>query len=103
MHRVIRTNPKRTFPKNRVIVGLGMVNDSFMMKRKNVRDDDFAINVNPIASKPNMKNIDQKQMSFSYGSMSKPKPILDIGRDIPNNVSFKQSSKNKPKRVKLVI
>jgi hypothetical protein len=103
MPRVIRINPKMTFSRNRVIFGSGIVDNNFVIKRKNVRDEDFAINVNPLAAKPGMKNIDSKQMSFSHGSMSKPRNVLDIGRDLPNNVSFIQSKKNKPKKVKLII
>jgi hypothetical protein len=99
--KVIRTNPRILFQRNRIITGSGV--DGITIKRKADPVDNFSENVNPLASKVGMKNIEKKQMVPNIGNKFKPPSAFDLNTDLLNGLSFKQSSKSKPKRVKLTI
>jgi hypothetical protein len=99
---IIRSNPRKLFQQNKIISGAG-VNKDIIIKRNAQQSENFSEYVNPIPSRVGLHNIDKKQMAPNPANQFKPPSALDINTDLLNGISFKQTSKAKPKKVKLSI
>jgi hypothetical protein len=95
---VIRNHPRHIFGK-RLIVGSGA---DLVVKRTH-KNEDFSEFLNPAAAKVGLKNIDNKQMKSNPSNQFKVPTTVELHDGLLNGVSFRKTSKSKPKKVKLTL
>jgi hypothetical protein len=99
MNRVIRHNPRGIYNKRKIFIGTG----ADMVIKRNNKNEDFSEMLNPAAAKVGLNNIDKKQMAPNPSNQFKVPTTFELHDGLLNGVSFKRSSKQKPKKVKLNI